>query len=108
MRASTNCLVGLGLSKGFIEKLRGYANLVCIERDDPRYTAALHQVIQSEDCTLEYLMKKISELKEHFLAQVQRTPLLFDRAKSEKHLMVKYIRSYYEPIIKKNDVIFGD
>ena len=50
----------------------------------------------------------MAELKNHYEKQVVRTPLLFDRMKSEKQLMATYIRAYYEPIVGKNDVIFSD
>ena len=39
---------------------------------------------------------------------MKRTPLLFNRSKTEKQLLAVFIRAYYSPLITQNDVIFSD
>ena len=39
---------------------------------------------------------------------MRRTPLLFNRNKTEKQLFAVFIRAYYAPIIEQHDVIFNE
>jgi len=56
----------------------------------------------------ETLEEKLAELQSRFEKQATRTPLLFNRAKTDEHLVMTFISAYYNPIISNRDEVSLD
>ena len=65
-------------------------------------------MLHSENISSEQLQQKVAELQTHFEKEARLTPLLFNRTKTEKQLVMTFIKAYYTPIINQKDIVSTD